>query len=106
MRVLLEPPVGIGNADEAQQLDGATVGGGPVHAAMLLQGFGDLPADRQHRVQRSHRLLKDHADVAAAHPAHLLFGEAHQVAAIKQHLAAGDPAGRVGNEAQDRQRAD
>ena len=29
--------------------------------------LGQLPADGQHRVERGHRLLEDHADVAAAH---------------------------------------
>ena len=48
---------------------------------MLLDRLGDLPADRQHRVQRSHRLLEHHADVAAPHLAHLLLGQPHQIAA-------------------------
>jgi hypothetical protein len=30
--------------------------------------FGHLVADGLHRVERGHRLLEDHADVAAAHP--------------------------------------
>ena len=50
MWVLLEPAVGVGDADKTQQLDRALVGGGPVHAAMLLKGFGNLAADRQNRV--------------------------------------------------------
>src|SRR5439155_19435552 len=37
---------------------------------------------------------------------HLLFGERHQIAAGKPYFATGNAAGRVGNEAHDRQRAD
>ena len=73
---------------------------------MLFQHLGDLPADGQHRVERGHRLLEHHADVAAAHPSHLRLGEAAQVAAIEQDLAGGDAPRRFGDEAQDRQRTD
>ena len=72
---------------------------------MLLDGFGDLPPDRQHRVQRRHRLLEDHADVAAPHLADLLLGQPQQVAPGKDDLTLGDPPRRVGDQAQDRQRA-
>jgi hypothetical protein len=30
----------------------------------------DLRADRQHRIERGHRLLEDHADLGAADPFH------------------------------------
>ena len=59
---------------------------GAIGAAMLFEGLGDLPADRQDRVQRGHRLLKDHADVAAAHLADLLVRKPQQIAAGKQDL--------------------
>ena len=36
-----------------------------------LQALVDLPADGQHRVERRHRLLEDHGDLAAAHVAQL-----------------------------------
>ena len=53
--------------------------GGAVHPHRL----GHLVADRLQRVQRRHRLLEDHADVAAADPAHLRLGAAHEVAAVE-----------------------
>ena len=40
---------------------------GAVRALVLLQRLGDLPADGQHGIERGHRLLEHHADVAAAH---------------------------------------
>jgi hypothetical protein len=57
------------------------------------------------RVQRGHRLLKDHADVAAAHLADCLLRQPQQIAAAKYDLALGDPPGRVRDQAEDRQGA-
>src|SRR4030081_2541690 len=45
-----------------------------IEAAMVDQGFGDLEAERQYRVEAGHRLLKDHRYQVAAHMAHLVFG--------------------------------
>ena len=41
-------------------------GGAPADGLVGEQGFGDLVADPVHRVQRGHRLLEDHGDLAAA----------------------------------------
>ena len=46
-----------------------------------------LAADREHRVQRRHRLLEDHRDLAAAHAAHLFFAEREQVAALVENFS-------------------
>ena len=67
MRILLEPLLGIGDADQPQQFGGARVGVLLVHPEMELQRLDDLQPDRQHRVERGHRLLEDHRDFAAAH---------------------------------------
>ena len=40
-------------------------------AAVHEQRFGDLIADREHRVERRHRLLEDERDLGAAHLPHL-----------------------------------
>ncbi len=45
-----------------------------IEAAMVDQGFGDLEAEGQYRVEAGHRLLKDHRNQVAAHMAHLVFG--------------------------------
>ncbi len=79
---------------------------GAVAAAMLLDRLGDLPADRQHRVERGHRLLEHHADLAAAHLAHLVVGKLHQVAAVEHNLARDDAPRRARDQPQDGQRAD
>src|ERR1051326_1890304 len=106
MGILFEASLRVGDADETEQLDRAPVRRGAVGAAMLLQGLGYLPADGEHRVERGHRLLEHHADVAPAHLAHFFAGKLHEVAAEEAHLAAGDPPGRIRDQAQDGERAD
>src|SRR5260370_953574 len=70
------------------------------------QRLADLPADRQYRVERGHRLLKDHRDVVAAHVAHFSFAELAQVAPGEADHPRDDAPGRRRDEAQDRQRGD
>jgi hypothetical protein len=76
MRVLFEAADRIGDADKPQEFDRTRMGGGPVGPAVLFERLGDLSADRQNRVQRGHGLLKDHANIAAAHLADLLLRQA------------------------------
>ncbi len=99
MRILFQAALGVGDADQAQQLDRAALRSRDIAAAMLLDRLGDLPPDGQDRVQRGHRLLEHHADLAAAHLAHLFFGQQHQIAAGKHHLALRDLSRRVRDEA-------
>ena len=65
--------------------------------------LGDLVADREQRVERSHRVLQDHRDPLAAHVAHLGVGFLDQILALEQHPAA-DDARRGRQDPQDRQR--
>ena len=74
----------------------------PAHAAMQDERLGDLRADPVQRVQRGHRLLKDHRDPVAAQAPHRLFGEAHEFAPLEPDRAA-DPRA-LGREAHQRQR--
>jgi hypothetical protein len=59
---------------------------------MDKQRLHDLHADRQNRVERSHRLLEDHRDLVATHRAHLVVGEFEQIAAFEQDAPLGDAA--------------
>ena len=75
---------------------------------MQDRGLGDLVADAEHRVEAGHRLLEDHRDVAAAelaqrpgrHPGEI---DDRAGARAEQDLAAGDAAGRIGDQSHDRQ---
>ena len=95
MRILVEPPFGVGNADELQELDRARFRLRVVHPHMDRQRLGDLQPDREQRVERRHRLLEDHRDVAAADLAHLLVVEVEQVAAVEHDAALRDAAGEA-----------
>ena len=57
-------------------------------AAMQDQRLGDLRADAMQRVQRRHRLLKDHRDAVAAQAPHLGFAGAGKVAPLEADRAA------------------
>ena len=64
---------------------GAFAGLFRVHADVDAERLGDLQSDGQDRIERGHRLLEDHRDVAAADLAHLLVGEVEQIAAFEHH---------------------
>ena len=55
--------------------------------AMRLEHLGDLVADPHQRVQRRHRLLEHHRDVAAAQAEPLVLVEGQEVLSLKQNLA-------------------
>src|SRR5207253_260841 len=78
--------------------------GGSREILVQLDRLGDLTADREHRVERSQRLLEDHGNVVAAHAAHLRFVEREQVRALERHLAGNDLTRWIGNEPHDRER--
>ena len=97
---------GIGDLHQLQHLDGAGERILFREALVAAQALGDLLADRQHRIERGHRLLEDEADLLGADVVHLMAGERHQVAAFEQDLAFDDPARRHGDQFQDRHRRD
>ncbi len=98
MRIALGALRGIRNADEVEQLHRPAPRGGGVRGLMGAHRLGNLPPDAMHRVQRRHRLLKDHRHLAAAHAAHRAIGERQQVGGaalpVGQQHAAGDDATR------------
>ena len=104
VRILLQPALGLGDAHGGQRLDRRGAGRGRADVAVRADRLGELAADRQDRVQRRHRLLKDHGDVAAAHPAHGGFGKRRELAPVEADRAAGDARIRLGKEAHDGER--
>ena len=69
--------------------DGAGAAFGLGETGVNLQHLRDLVADLRDRVQRRHRLLKDHRHLGAAKVAEAGFGGLEGVFALKQRLAAG-----------------
>ena len=68
------------------------------------EGFGDLQANRQHRVERGHRFLKHHADLPAAQPAQAFGRHGQHILPLPGHLAGN--AGEIGQQAGDGPQAD
>src|SRR5206468_11221014 len=56
-----------------------------------------------HGVERAHRVLEDHRDLAAADPLHLALALSEQILAVEQGLATHDPRRRPRDEAHEAQ---
>src|SRR6266403_5075145 len=87
----------------AQQFDRALARHPPRSAAMTQDGFDDLLADRKTRIERRHRLLKDHRQTIATQIAQDLIGYIEQIEAIETDRA-GDLGGMLRQQAHDRER--
>ena len=75
MRIVIKATRRIGNAHRRQRTDNFGLDLFPVAIGLRLraQDFGNLFANSQHRIERSHGLLKDHGHALPAHAAHLSF---------------------------------
>ena len=62
------------DADLVQQVNRPRAPLRPAAALVLFQGFHDLEADGEARVEARHRLLKDHPHFVSTKPAYFLFG--------------------------------
>jgi len=81
--IFVEPLRRIGDADIVHGFFGNFVGLASGDLLMEPHGFDDLFTDGEDRVERSHRLLKDHGNIFAAHMLHLFFGTCQQIAPIE-----------------------
>src|SRR5947208_12689898 len=106
VRIIMHAAFRIGDLHQLQHLDGAGQGVLFRQALMAAQAFGDLLADRQHWVERGHRLLEDEADLLGADIVQFVARERHEVAALEQDLAVDDAARRHRDQLQDRHRGD
>ncbi len=106
MRILRQAPFGVRDADVVEYGDGAFPRLVLRDGFVLAYDFHDLHADREHRVQRCHGLLKNHADLAAADLAHVFPRQCQQVAVLVEDLAGHDAAGRARNQPQHAERSD
>ncbi len=93
VRIVGHAPRCRGDADFLQHLDGACVDRALRQAFMRADGFHDLLADGEHRVQRGHRLLEHHGDAWAAHSLHSCIGEFGQGLAGETDFPGGDACG-------------
>ena len=106
MRIAGEPGFRIGNADLRQQFQRPCPRHRAANAAVQLQNLADLRLDGVQRIERGHRLLEDDRNVVAADAADLALRQVEQFAALEADGAGGMRRGRIGQQLQDRQRAD
>ncbi len=104
VRIRGKAPLRLRQADLGEQAFGALPGGAARQPQMPDQRLGDLVADREHRVQRCHRLLEHARDVAAAQALQLGQACGEQVAALEADAARA--LGVVGQQVEDRHRGD
>jgi hypothetical protein len=105
VRVFVDPPLRQRDAHPGQRVDGAFTRLLPADGEVRAVGLGDLLADAEDRVERGHRLLEDHRDVAAADGLHLRLGQVGQVLPLEQDLAV-DAGVALGQQAQHAQASD
>ena len=70
------------------------------------EGFVDLAADGEQRVEAGHRLLEDHREPGAAKVRHGGLGQVEQVAALEPDALAGEFGGGAFEQAHDGQRGE
>ena len=107
VRILVDPPLGIRDADELEQRHRPLLDRVVLDLRMVgLDRLADLEADLQDRVQRRHRILEDHRELVAPNAAQLLLRNLEQVLALEHGLAADDASRRLRDQPEDRHRAD
>ncbi|MNI33881.1 hypothetical protein D3C73_878490 [compost metagenome] len=94
MRIATKDVFGLGNAHQIEHTQRFTFGAAVIHPLVQTQRFGDLLPHRKHRVERGHRLLKNHRHIGAAQGSQgALFrlGQIEHLAVTpaKMHRAAG-----------------
>ena len=92
VRIAVQDPLGVRQLDVRHHLECALVGGLFVDPFVDHRHFHQLLADLHCRVQRGHRLLVDHRDLAAANVAQLFWAHGVEVASLELDRAADDPA--------------
>ena len=71
MRVVVDATIRIGNADQAQELDGSRARLSAGDRIVGLDQLDDLPPDPVEGMEARQRILEDHRDAAPAHGAQL-----------------------------------
>ena len=82
VRVLVEAPLGLGDADGVEELERLLVRLVLGDVEVVAEGLGDLPADLHHRVERGHRVLEDHRHLGAPDGSQLVLRCADELLAL------------------------
>ncbi len=106
VRVPVDLASAIGDSDPLDQLCRPVERGATRQGAMQHQHFRDLLANRENRVERGHRLLKNHGDLVAPNGAHRLGGKPGEIAPLVEDAPRADRNRRIGQQPQDREGRD
>ena len=98
VRIVGQTAAGVRQGHALEQPHGLVARLPPRQRTVRPHGLDDLEADRVDGIERRGRFLEDHADAAAAHPAHLALGEGQQIGrpagTFQPHAARRHPARR------------
>ena len=85
VRIIARAAFRLGQRNLAHGVDHQRADGGAGEPRLMrADSFGDLLADPHHRVERGHRFLEDHRNIAAAAAAHGVLGQRQQVDRIRR----------------------
>ncbi len=85
MRVGVKGFAPVRDAHLLEQLERTALGRAAVEAEVEANVLGQLAPDREHRVERRHRVLEDHREVAPGELATPCGGKGEQVVAVEAH---------------------
>ncbi|EMD28667.1 hypothetical protein C791_0291 [Amycolatopsis azurea DSM 43854] len=91
VRIRPEPLLGSGQPHQTEQFERPPPGGLRRQVLMSADRFDQLLPDREHRIQRAHRFLEDHADLVAPDGAQFVRRQRVEIATGQQR-----PAGDLG----------
>src|SRR5215213_1121311 len=83
VRVILRAALAVRDLDPRHHLDRFGPGPPPGQLFVLHYRFGDLVSDGVYGIERSHRVLEDHRDLAPPKPPHLPFAQLQEVTAVE-----------------------
>ena len=102
VRIGVEPTFRLGNPNVLQHADATSSPGRLVEIRVELKHLVHLAPDGVDRIERRHRVLEHHGNLAAAHRAQLILALLGKILTVEKDIARFDPAGRV-DQPQDRE---
>jgi hypothetical protein len=104
--VLVVATLGKRHADEVQELDRPLTSRVVAHVVVRENRLGELVADREHGIERRHRVLEDHRRVTASDRAQLLLRHLQEVATFEEGFPRDDAPRRLRDQAEHRHHGD
>ena len=97
MRITVRTFARVGNAHLFQHFDGVRARLLSGMAEMSLRDFHQLFRDAHERIERSHRILKDHGDLLPANVPHFARRKLQHIPPAEKNLARNDLSRRLGD---------